>query len=150
MTSQQESLRVLTYHFDSWPMLTSCMIAKINPRPPPSCSSSIKSAVALFLVDSTADLGISQSVAPSEMSQDALTANAPSSSLPPQSVTVEALQTKPAPCIHDCRPSSLLLIDMVLARAFVCHENEIKASIVKSMRNCAFWHACKQVVAERR
>ncbi len=103
---------VPTYHLERAPILTSYMMDKMRPKPPPSCSSSIKSAIALLRTESTASFGISHKVSCSATSRAAATAKSTSPFVPPHRLTVDGFHTIPLLCIHASSPASLLLLDM--------------------------------------
>ena len=112
LPSQLSFSDVPTYHLERAPILTSYMMHKMRPKPPPSCSSSIKSAIALLRTESTASFGISHKVSCSATSRAAITAKSTSPFVPPHRVTVDGLHTIPLLCIQASRPSSLLLLGM--------------------------------------
>ena len=112
LPSQLSFSDVPTYHLERAPILTSCMMDKRRPKPPPSCSSSIKLAIAVLRTDSTASFGISHKVSCSATSRAAATAKSISPFVPPHRVTVDGFHTIPLLCIHVSSPSSLLLLDM--------------------------------------
>ncbi len=111
LPSQLSFSDVPTYHLERAPILTSYMMDKMRPKPPPSCSSSIKLAIALLRTESTASFGISHKVSCSGMSRAAATAK-PTSPPVPHKVTVDGFYTIPLSCSHASSPSSLLLLHM--------------------------------------